>query len=129
MAVRGKNQVLVHEALRAAGQPLTAYAILDRLRDKGIRAPLQVYRALEKLTAAGEVHRLDSMNAYLACAQPDCHAGDTVAFAICDRCGQVEEFEDVGLRERLRRHFDSTGFKARRGTIELHGDCAACGGR
>src|SRR5690606_26549261 len=44
-----KNQALVLNALSRAEGPLSAYTILDRLRDDGFRAPLQVYRALEKL--------------------------------------------------------------------------------
>ena len=44
-----KNQSLVFDALSQAGAPLSAYGILDLLRDKGFRAPLQVYRALDKL--------------------------------------------------------------------------------
>ena len=46
-----RNQSLVLGALTNAGGPLSAYTILDRLRDDGFRAPLQVYRALEKLLA------------------------------------------------------------------------------
>ena len=42
-----KNQSLVMNALSNAHQPLSAYMILDKLRDDGFRAPLQVYRALE----------------------------------------------------------------------------------
>ena len=44
-----KNQELVLGALEKAEGPLSAYTILDALRDDGLRAPLQVYRALDKL--------------------------------------------------------------------------------
>ena len=63
-----KNQSLVFETLQRADQPISAYTILDRLRDHGFRAPLQVYRALDKLVEAGLVHRLESLNAFVACA-------------------------------------------------------------
>src|SRR5690606_36153974 len=48
-----RNQSLVLGALTRAEGPLSAYTILDKLRDDGFRAPLQVYRALEKLLDAG----------------------------------------------------------------------------
>jgi len=53
-----KNQSLVMGALTRADGPLSAYTILDQLRDQGFRAPLQVYRALDKLVEFGMVHRL-----------------------------------------------------------------------
>src|SRR5690606_24509193 len=45
-----RNQELVLGTLAHAEAPLSAYDILDRLRSEGLRAPLQVYRALDKLT-------------------------------------------------------------------------------
>ena len=48
-----RNQSLVLDALTHAEAPLSAYTILDKLRDHGFRAPLQVYRALEKLLEFG----------------------------------------------------------------------------
>ncbi|MCB1460156.1 MAG: transcriptional repressor, partial [Nitratireductor sp.] len=65
-----RNQLLVLNALVAAGGPLSAYGILDQLREEGFRAPLQVYRALEKLVDQGKVHRLESLNAFVACSHP-----------------------------------------------------------
>jgi len=55
-----RNQSLVLDVLLDEKGPLSAYAILDRLRDKGLKAPLQIYRALDKLTQIGRVHRLES---------------------------------------------------------------------
>lgn len=51
-----RNQSLVYEVLSKAEGPLSAYTILDQLRDEGFRAPLQVYRALEKLLEIGRAH-------------------------------------------------------------------------
>jgi len=42
-----KNQTLVFDVLSHSDGPLSAYTILDKLRDHGFRAPLQVYRALD----------------------------------------------------------------------------------
>lgn len=121
-----KNQGLVFDALNRAQGPLSAYALLDQLREQGFRAPLQVYRALEKLQAAGLVHRLESLNAFVACAHQHDHDHGLVAFAICDDCGQVSEFSDAMIEDRLSAWADRTGFHAAKTTIEIRGHCAAC---
>ena len=121
-----RNQTLVLDTLAKADGPLSAYTILDRLRGDGFRAPLQVYRALEKLLGLGLVHRLESLNAFVACAHPHCHAHGLIAFAICEDCGQVDEFSDAVVRERLGAWSAENGFKAEKTTIEIRGHCANC---
>lgn len=121
-----RNQSLVLDALAKADGPLSAYTILDRLRDDGFRAPLQVYRALDKLLGFGLVHRLESLNAFVACAHPHCHARGLIAFAICEDCGQVDEFSDEVVAQRLGAWSADHGFKAGKTTIEIRGHCANC---
>lgn len=122
-----RNQSLVFKALHSADGPLGAYTILDRLRDKGFRAPLQVYRALDKLQEFGLVHRLESMNAFVVCAHPECHAHATIAFAICEKCGKVAEFADAEVEERLGTWVKVNSFKPSRTIIEIRGMCENCG--
>ncbi|MBY5746871.1 hypothetical protein HFO28_25295 [Rhizobium leguminosarum] len=55
--------------LQSSEQPLSAYTILDRLRHEGSRAPLHIYRPLDKLMEAGRIHRLESMNGFVVCYQ------------------------------------------------------------
>jgi len=121
-----RNQSLVLDALSHAEAPLSAYTILDRLRGEGFRAPLQVYRALDKLTELGLVHRLESLNAFVACIQPHCHEAGMVAFAICETCGQVDEFSDEQVAARLSGWANRHGFHPHKTTIEIRGTCAAC---
>ncbi|AYG59421.1 Fur family transcriptional regulator [Rhizobium jaguaris] len=123
-----KNQSLVFDVLTKAEAPLSAYTILDKLRDHGFRAPLQVYRALDKLLEYGVVHRLESINSFVACAHPDenCHSHGLVAFAICESCGQVIEFHDHGVDDRLMDWLKSHKFKAEKSTIEIRGHCVSC---
>jgi Fur family zinc uptake transcriptional regulator len=122
-----RNQSLVLDTLSHADGPLSAYTILDRLRDDGFRAPLQVYRALDKLTELGLVHRLESLNAFVACIQPHSHeAGTVVAFAICETCGQVDEFSDEQVAERLSGWAAGHGFHPHKTAIEIRGTCATC---
>lgn len=123
-----RNQSLVLSVLQASDQPLSAYSILNRLRDDGLRAPLQVYRALDKLMQAGRIHRLESMNAFVVC----CHSMHgqihprITAFEICESCGKVNEFHDATIEDALGSRARHSGFKIRSTTIEVHGLCAEC---
>lgn len=121
-----KNQALVFGRLSEASGPLTAYAILDDLRESGFRAPLQVYRALEKLVDYGLVHRLESLNAFVACRHKDCSGHKTAAFAICEICGNVLEFTPNQAMEHLLNWTESQNFRLSRTTIELRGTCSRC---
>ena len=121
-----KNQLRVLERLEAAIGPLSAYTLLDQLRDDGFRAPLQVYRALDTLMKGGLVHRLESLNAFVACAEPHDHSHRMTAFAICDTCGQVMEFSDHAVGEQLDEWVGATGFVAKKAVIEFRGTCAKC---
>lgn len=120
-----RNQRLVLDLLLDAGRAMTAYQILDELRDAGLRAPAQVYRALESLGEHELIHRIETLNAFVACNHRD-HR-ETAAFAICDDCRQIWEFtlpREAGLTAVA----DSKGFKTRQATVELHGQCADCAG-
>ncbi len=125
-----RNQTLVLGALAHAHKPLSAYDILDLVRSEGIRSPLQVYRALGPLVEHGRVHRLESLSAFVACAQFQESAHDhphaLIAFAICDGCGRVEEFPDTVIAARLKGWSDDHGFRTAKTTIEMRGSCADC---
>jgi Fur family transcriptional regulator, zinc uptake regulator len=121
-----KNQSLVLSALTRADGPLSAYTILDQLRPEGFRAPLQVYRALDKLLDYGMVHRLESINAFVACSHAHGHSHGMTAFAICENCGQVTEFSDDEITARVREWTRASGFKPSKTTIEIRGTCANC---
>ena len=122
-----RNQQLVFDALSGAGQPMSAYSILDSLRGDGLRAPLQVYRALDRLIDTGLVHRLESLNAFVACAHKHCHDDCASAFAICERCGSVTEFSDDAVMERLRGWSGRAKFAPSKMVVEVRGVCADCG--
>ncbi len=124
-----RNQELVLGTLAHSDAPLSAYDILDRLRADGLRAPLQVYRALDKLTERGLAHRLESLNAFVCCADADCHRAGSIAFAICERCGKVEEFAERSIERRLLAWSAARGFTPSRMTVELRGLCAGCASR
>ena len=126
---RGNTGLLVAQELARASKPLSAYDLLERLRPIGVFAPTTVYRALEKLLTAGRVHRIESLNAFVACraSEADAHAHDRLAtgFTICDNCGVVSEFVDPSLQARIEGAAAAESFRPS-SVVEIHGRCAAC---
>ena len=118
-----RRQVL--EALLTSHQPLGAYEIIDRLQQKNRPAPITVYRALDFLMENGLVHRIESRNAYLACAH-DHDAAAMVAFLICEHCGSVGEIPAAPLAQSLNAAARATGFAAKMSVVEITGTCAHC---
>ena len=110
----------VLELIAAAEKPVKAYDLLDRVRSgkgAGADAPPTVYRALDFLLANGFIHKLESINAFVACHHPN-SAQHSVPFLICDRCHSAVELEDAQAR--------ALGFSPQTQTLEVHGLCAEC---
>jgi Fur family zinc uptake transcriptional regulator len=106
-----------------------AYDLLGRLGGGEASAsakPPTVYRALDFLLAHGLIHRLESLNAYVGCPDPD-HAHEGT-FLICDGCGAVIELRLDALDALLERGADALRFAVRRRTVEMRGACATCRG-
>ncbi len=120
-----KNQILVLNTLTSAPKPLTAYSLLDRLKEHGFKAPPQIYRALEKLLAVGLIHKLESINSFVACQHSDC-AHQIAGFAICDECDQVSEIIDDDLESQIRSVAKTAGLVPKKSTMEIHGLCSSC---
>lgn len=121
-----KNQDLVLNQLGKSKTPMSAYDLLDKLRDKGLKAPLQIYRALDKLTELGLAHRLESLNAFVACAHPNCHENELIAFGICENCNKVWEFSDEEVSKRLDLWAKARDFTPLKTSLEIRGICAKC---
>jgi Fur family transcriptional regulator, zinc uptake regulator len=121
-----RNQSLVLDKLTGTDQPMSAYTLLDELRSVGLKAPLQVYRALDKLVAQGRVHRLESISAFVACQQPDCQSHAATVFMICEKCGKVSEQADAGVAKALAIVAHADGFAVEKTSIELRGACGKC---
>ncbi|MBJ3778043.1 Fur family transcriptional regulator [Acuticoccus mangrovi] len=120
-----RNHEYIYEALHAAGGPMSAYELLDRVREHGISAPPTVYRALDYLVEKGRVHRLESINAYVACSDPDGGHCDPV-FAICTRCKAIEELPGGAALAVIDHEAKRAGFAVHHATIEVQGYCRAC---
>ncbi|MEQ8658923.1 MAG: Fur family transcriptional regulator [Hyphomicrobiales bacterium] len=126
-----RNNKLVLDQLSQSDKPQSAYELLDSLRDEGLRAPPQIYRALKWLGDHGLVHKLESANAYIACVHASCCGGARCAsshtvFFLCDGCGGVEEVNGDALANDVNALGKTLGFAAHTTNIEVHGQCAAC---
>ena len=110
-----------------AGRPVKAYDLLEWVREGksvGADAPPTVYRALDFLMANGFVHKLESVNAFVACHHPSVQ--HTVPFLICDACHAAVEMEDEKISHLLDEKARALGFTPQAQTLEVHGLCASC---
>jgi Fur family zinc uptake transcriptional regulator len=119
-----RRQVL--QALLSSHRPLGAYEIIEQLaKDIQRPAPITVYRALDFLMENGLVHRIESRNAFLACA----HNHDElsmVAFLICDHCGSVGEIPATPVANSINDAARGTGFVPKLSVVEITGTCVHC---
>ncbi len=118
----------VLQLIAQAGKPIKAYELLDLVRaSKGVGAdaPPTVYRALDFLMANGFVHKLESVNAFVACHHPN-SAAHSVPFLICHRCHSAVELEDRAVVDQLEARAKALGFVPQAQTLEVHGLCARC---
>jgi Fur family transcriptional regulator, zinc uptake regulator len=118
-----RRQVL--ETLLASHRPLSAYEIMDQLRQRSGPAPITIYRALDFLRENGLVHRIETRNAFVACVHD--HGGDDlVIFLICERCGAVGEAPGGSAAEALKASSRAAGFLPKSPVIEIAGICSHC---
>jgi Fur family zinc uptake transcriptional regulator len=102
-----------------------AYDVIERMAAHGPRpAPITVYRALDFLLTQNLVHKIESRNAFVACACA--HDKAQPALLICETCGNVDEIVGPAANEDLQRVAITQGFKVNRSVIELSGTCRQC---
>ena len=121
-----KNQQIVLDIIEKAKGPLKAYSILFNVQKKGINAPQQIYRALEKLIEAGKIHKIESKNAFVACKNSNCEVSKATAFSICESCEIVDEISDEKLSKYLSKFNKKKGMKFKRFNLEFFGLCKKC---
>ena len=114
----------VLEILLEQHRALGAYDVLARIAAEGARAhPPVAYRALEFLVAHGFAHRIEGINAFVACPCPQ--RRHRPAFMICRTCRAVAE-ADAPEAAVLGSSADRIGFLIERTTVEAEGLCPAC---
>ncbi len=112
----------------SAGKPIKAYDLLELVREgegAGAAAPPTVYRALDFLLSNGFIHKLESINAFVACHHPNTDQ-HSVPFLICNRCHSAVELEDREVVDALDARARALGFVPQAQTLEVHGLCAKC---
>lgn len=119
--VRRKALEILLQEHRAIG----AYEMLDRLRDAGFGSqPPVAYRALDFLVDHGFAHKIEKLNAFIACAHPG--ATHSPAFMICRVCDSVAEAQSAPTRGALGDAARAAGFQIERTVVEAEGICPAC---
>ena len=121
-----KNQKIIFDLIDKSSQPLKAYSILFNVQKKGIKAPLQVYRALDKLVEIGKIHKIESRNAFIACQNSSCQISNATAFSICESCEKVTEISNSNLSKYLSNIKDKDGMKFTKYNLEFFGLCKKC---
>ncbi len=119
-----RNQSEILSCLRQAKEPMSAYAILDKVRIAGIFHPPTVYRALSELMQKGMVHRLQSRSAFIACGHGACDG--KFAFAICRQCGKVVEIPLSDDDQAALLALAPEEIAPEQVTLELAGLCEVC---
>ena len=91
-----------------------------------VRLTMESYRALDFLTKHGLAHRIERLNAFIACTHlQNAHAP---AFLICRSCERVVEAESDPVGGELGRAATQAGFVIERTVREAEGLCPACAG-
>lgn len=110
----------VLEILLESKKAMGAYDIVAQLANYiNNPKPTTVYRAIEFWSAQGYIHKIESLNTYIACCTD--HAHNDTHFLVCDDCHTVEELHT--------HHHAPTypqGFIAKQTMTETHGTCATC---
>ncbi|WP_174292282.1 Fur family transcriptional regulator [Sphingomonas bacterium] len=116
----------VFDALAGFDRPASAYDLTEVISKREQRrvAANSVYRILDLFLGANLVRRVESKNAYVINAHPDC-LHDCI-FLVCDRCGRTIHLDDDTITNRVRAVAEQAGYVPQRPVIEVRGLCAAC---
>jgi Fur family zinc uptake transcriptional regulator len=114
----------VLELLLRSGGPMKAYDLIAKFGENGAAAkPPTVYRALDFLSRQGFAHRIESLNAYMACRFGE--ETHTAAFLICGCCSETREIEGMAPAN-IHDAAHSAGYQLSHVTVEARGLCSAC---
>lgn len=112
--------------LLESGGPAKAYDLLEQLGDDGAAKPPSVYRSLDFLLDMGLAHKIESLNAFVACGH--WKHGHAAVFLICDKCGTAGELHAHDSVKKLSQEVESVKFQMRSAVIEIRGLCRDCSG-
>ena len=115
----------VLDILLGSHAALGAYNILEKLTLEGFRSqPPVAYRALDFLVEHGFVHKIERLNAFIACAYAS--EGHSPTFMICKTCNQVAEAMSIPISTTLGKAAKLIGFSIEKTVLEAEGVCPRC---
>ena len=110
------------EILLESHTAIGAYDLLKRLDADGFGAqPPVAYRALDFLVEQGFAHKIERLNAFVACMHP--REGHDPAFMICRACHVVAE---TAADPALDKDAAKMGFTVESRVVEIEGLCPKC---
>ena len=114
------------EIILLSTTPIGAYEVLEQLcRSVGKQiVPMTVYRAIDFLIEQRLIHRIASLNAYVACDHPE-HSHNSYFF-ICTGCGQTAELRDKNIEKAIQKEAKRAGFTVGPHLLEVSGLCYYC---
>ncbi|MBI2298253.1 MAG: transcriptional repressor [Armatimonadetes bacterium] len=117
-----RRQVIA--VLAGSDRALSPYGILEAIAGSGTPPDVvTVYRVLDLLESLHLVHRVHSMNGYVACTRlsaDGCHHP-----LICTRCGRIAEVRGEAFAHAVER-MSADGWEVTGHVLELSGLCPAC---
>ncbi|CTQ33446.1 transcriptional repressor [Jannaschia rubra] len=114
----------VLEILLTGHKAMGAYDIMDILRADGLNPqPPTAYRALDFLVAHGFAHRVERLNAFVACTAPGQRHAPVLL--ICRGCEAVAETQ-VDTTHALGQAASGVGFAVESTVLEAEGLCPRC---
>lgn len=112
---------MIVDLLSAAGAPLSAYDLAERIRERGRRVvPMSVYRALERLCARDAVQKVEMLSAYRV------RDVSNPILLICMGCGSIAPVDADHLHHALGEMLARSGFRPRTVAVEVAGLCGPC---
>ncbi len=102
-----------------------AYDLLEEIKpDFNNAKPATVYRALDFLLKEGFIHKVESLNAFIACNQGHCNYERMLL--ICTQCHEIEERTGNNMIKTVTTELQQSGFISQIKTIEIQGICVNC---
>jgi Fur family zinc uptake transcriptional regulator len=113
------------ELIWARHESIKAYDLLKALQDFDSAAkPATVYRALDFLMEQGLIHRVETLNSFIGCRQPEVR--HDLLFLICLYCHNVEERTAPAIMHAVAAELKFAKFVPKVQTFEVLGCCREC---